>query len=296
VKDEAAAVEAFETHRAHLVAVAYRMLGSVAEAEDVVQEAWLRWDRTERDAVVEPRGYLVRVTTRLALDRLRRLKARREEYTGPWLPEPVATAPDAAAAVETVESVSLALLVVLATLSPLERAVFVLREAFAYSHAEIAEILGRGEPAVRQLARRAREHVEERRPRYDADEATGRRVTERFLAACDGGDLAALLAVLAPDVVLVGDGGDRAIAPRRPVEGADKVGRFLLGIRDKREPGVRVLVASVNGDAGIVIATATGEPIAAIGLGIASDRVRSIYLVANPDKLGGVRVRGADAG
>lgn len=288
--DDVAAVETFEAHRGHLKAVAYRMLGSVAEAEDVVQEAWLRWDRTDRSAVIDARGYLVRVATRLALDRLRRVKTQREQYNGPWLPEPIATLPDAAEAVEVAESVSLALLIVLETLSPLERAVFVLREAFGYSNAEIAGVLSRSEPAVRQLAHRARAHVEARRPRFDADDASHRRVTERFLAACEGGDLASLLAVLAPDVVLVGDGGDKALAPRRPVEGADKVGRFLLGIREKRAPGVRALATLVNGGAGIVVATATGEPIAAIGLGIAGGRVRAIYLVTNPDKLDGVHL------
>jgi RNA polymerase sigma-70 factor (TIGR02957 family) len=290
VSEEAEAADAFEEHRKHLVAVAYRMLGSVAEAEDVVQEAWLRWDRVDRAEITDPRGYLIRIATRLALDRLRRLKARREEYHGPWLPEPVASVPEPAEVVEIAESVSLALLIVLETLSPLERAVFVLRETFAYSYAEIARILGRSEPTVRQVAHRARQHVEERRPRFDTDEETSRQVTERFLAACETGDLGALLGVLAPDVVLVADGGDQARAPRRPILGTDKVSRFLLGSWDKGAANMRVLVTRVNGDPGIVAATDAGDPVGAVVLDVADGLVQSIYMVVNPDKLGGVRV------
>ena len=288
----ATAVAVFAEHRARLVSAAYQMLGSVVEAEDVVQEAWLRWDRVDHGEVTDPRGYLIRITTRLALDRLRGLKVRREAYHGPWLPEPVASAPDPAEAVEIAESVSLALLVVLETLSPLERAVFVLREAFGYSHAEIAAILDRSEPTVRQLAHRARLHVEERRPRFDADEATSRQVTERFLAACANGDLDALLGVLAPDVVLVGDGGDKAKAPRRPILGADKVSRFLLGVWDEGAgaANVRVLVTRVNGDPGIVAATDAGDPVGAVVLDVGDGLVQTIYLVVNPEKLEGVRV------
>ena len=185
---------------------------------------------------------------------------------------------------------SLALLVVLETLSPLERAVFVLREAFGYPNAEIAAILGRSELAVRQLAHRARQHVEERRPRFETDEATIRRVTERFLAACETGDLGALLGVLAPDVVLVGDGGDKAKAPRRPILGADKVARFLLAIWAEPLPGVRVLVGRVNGEPGIVAVTEAGDPVGTVVLGVAGGVVRTIYMVVNPDKLGSVRL------
>jgi RNA polymerase sigma-70 factor, ECF subfamily len=296
VIEEATDEAVFEEHRSHLLSVAYRMLGSVAEAEDVVQEAWLRWDRADRAEVNDPRGYLVRITTRLALDRLRRLKVRREEYNGPWLPEPVASVPDPAEVVEIAESVSLALLIVLETLSPLERAVYVLREAFAYSHAEIARILDRSEPTVRQVAHRARQHVDARRPRFDTDEETSRRVTERFLAACANGDLDALLGVLAPDVVLVGDGGDKAKAPRRPILGSDKVSRFLLAIWDEGAgaANVRVLVTRVNGDPGIV-ATEADDPIGAVVLDVTNGLVQTIYMVVNPDKLGGVRVGSSPA-
>ena len=204
----------FDEHRGLLVSVAYRVLGSITDAEDAVQEAWLRWSNVDHSRVADPRAFLVRVTTRLAIDRLRRAKARRESYVGPWLPEPVLTgrdpsgrdpAEDAAMA----ESVSMAMLVVLETLSPLERAVFVLREAFGMPHSEIADVLGRREEAVRQLARRAREHVRERRTRFYADRGEQRRVTERFLEAATGGDLEGLMAVLSPGVELVADGGGR---------------------------------------------------------------------------------------
>jgi RNA polymerase sigma-70 factor (ECF subfamily) len=282
------------------------MLGQVADAEDVVQEAWLRWARAAPAGVQDARAYLVQVTTRLALDRLRRLKARREAYVGPWLPEPLLAGPrdpgegDPAADAERAESVSLALLVVLETLSPLERAVFVLREAFGLSHAEVATALGRSEAAVRQLARRARDHVRARRPRFDADPDTRRRVTERFLAASTGGDLPALLAVLAPDVTLVGDGGGRARAPRRPAHGAESVARLVLaastpalfelflrsvGADPAAERDVRV--GQVNGGPGIVIAVG-GRPVTVLVLDVVDGAVQRIYLVANPDKLAAV--------
>jgi RNA polymerase sigma-70 factor (ECF subfamily) len=220
----------FDEHRGLLVSVAYRVLGSVSDAEDAVQDAWLRWSGVDHSKIANTRAFLVRVTTRLAIDRLRRAKARRESYVGPWLPEPVLTAPDVAEDVALAESISMAMLVVLETLSPLERAVFVLREAFSMPYTEIAEILGRKEEAVRQLARRAREHVQERRSRFEADQTAQRRVTERFLEATSSGDLETLMRVLAPGVALMADGGGRALAPRRPVRGAEKVARFLLSV------------------------------------------------------------------
>ena len=296
----------FDEHRGLLVSVAYRVLGSITDAEDAVQEAWLRWSNVDHSRVADPRAFLVRVTTRLAIDRLRRAKARRESYVGPWLPEPVLTgrdpsgrdpAEDAAMA----ESVSMAMLVVLETLSPLERAVFVLREAFGMPHSEIADVLGRREEAVRQLARRAREHVRERRTRFDADRGEQRRVTERFLEAATGGDLEGLMAVLSPGVELVADGGGKALAPRRPVYGAEKVARFLVAIVGEEPTDrflesvglgssgeVRVRMAPVNGETGVVI-TVGGEPISALVLDVYDGMVRTIRLVANPEKLAGVR-------
>src|SRR5215210_2014770 len=231
--DESDTTRVFDEHRELLIGVAYRVLGRVSDAEDVVQEAWLRWAKVDPAEVTDPRSFLVRVTTRLAIDRLRRVKARRESYVGPWLPEPVLTRQDPSEDAAMAESVSMAMLVVLETLSPLERAVFVLREAFGMPYAEIADVLGRKEEAVRQLARRARAHVQQRRSRFDADESEQRRVTERFLEAASNGDLEALMEVLSPGVTLVADGGGRALAPRRPLRGADKVARFLVAIVDE---------------------------------------------------------------
>jgi RNA polymerase sigma-70 factor (TIGR02957 family) len=292
----------FDEHRALLISVAYRILGSVIDAEDTVQEAWLRWSGVNPSDVRDPRAFLVRVTTRLAIDRLRRAKTRRESYVGPWLPEPILTGRDVAEDVALAESVSMAMLVVLETLSPLERAVFVLREAFGMPYAEIADILGRKEEAVRQLGRRARDHVQERRSRFDTDESEQHRVTERFLEATSTGDLDALMAVLSPGVTLVADGGGRALAPRRPVRGAEKVARFLLAVATEErmarflrsvgsEPIVadlRVRVAQVNGGPGILVVSGD-KPISALVLDVSEGVIRSIHLVANPEKLAGVR-------
>jgi RNA polymerase sigma-70 factor (TIGR02957 family) len=295
------AARVFGEHRDLLVSVAYRVLGSVTDAEDAVQEAWIRWSGVDYTEVADPRAFLVRVTTRLAIDRLRRAKARRESYVGPWLPEPILTRQDPAEDAAMAESVSMAMLVVLETLSPLERAVFVLREAFGMPHAEIADVLGRKEEAVRQLARRAREHVRERRTRFDADRAEQRRVTERFLEAAAGGDFEALMDVLSPGVTLVADGGGRALAPRRPVRGSERVARFLAAIVGEGptarflnsvglEPSgeMRVHLAQVNGETGVVI-TAGGEPISALVVDVSDGLVQTIRLVANPEKLAGIR-------
>jgi RNA polymerase sigma-70 factor, ECF subfamily len=288
--------EVFEAQRPRLVSVAYRMLGSVAEAEDVVQEAWLRWDRTERSEIVDVRAFLVRVVTRLSIDRLRRLKARRESYVGPWLPEPLLVGEDPSHDVELAESVSMALLVVLEALSPLERAVFVLREVFDYSHAEIGDIIGRNEATVRQLARRARDHVQKGRARYDADQSTRQRVTERFLAACNNGDMNALMAVLAPGVTLYADSGGVVRAPRRPIVGADRVARFFLGIWDvpyAEWAGVpdalpaQIHLVQINDGPGL-LATVGGNPITALTVNVADGVIESINLFANPAKLTGL--------
>ncbi|MDH2428175.1 RNA polymerase sigma factor SigJ [Sphaerisporangium sp. TRM90804] len=290
-------VEIFEEHRRVLAGVAYRILGSVADAEDVVQEAWLRWSRVDAAGVADPRAFLVRVTGRLAIDRLRAVKARREAYVGPWLPEPVSTEADLSEHVELADSVDLALLVVLETLSPLERAVFVLREAFGMPFAEIGEVIGRAEPATRQLARRAREHVRERRPRFDVGRAERREVTERFIQACSEGDLDGLLRLLADDVKLVGDGGGKVRAPLRVLRGAAGVARFLVTIASERgarrflasaglpeSAGYTVEIADVNGGPAVVL-TAEGRAIAMISLVVADGVVRTVYLLANPEKM-----------
>jgi RNA polymerase sigma-70 factor (ECF subfamily) len=281
--------DTFEEHRSVLTGVAYRMTGRVADAEDIVQETWLRWTADRREEVRDPRAYLVRITTRLAINRLRQTQSRRETYVGPWLPEPIATAfgPKALDTEEKAvlaESVSLAVLVVLEALSPLERAVFVLHEAFGFPYGEIAETLGRTDAAVRQLGGRARRHVEERKPRFDVDPAERRDLTERFLAAATGGDLEGLLSLLAPDVRLVGDSGGKSKAPLRVIEGADKVGRFLHGVADKGIADVSFRFAELNGGPALLVLSGSVLD-SVVQLDVADGRVQSLYVVRNPDKL-----------
>ncbi|MFI1003089.1 RNA polymerase sigma-70 factor [Streptomyces galbus] len=283
------ATDVFEEQRPLLMGVAYRMLGRVADAEDVVQDAWLRWSGVDRSTVREPRPYLVRVTTRLAIDRLARIKSRNEAYVGPWLPEPWATdfgdtAPDGAERAVLADTVSLAVLVVLESLSPLERAVFVLREAFGFPFADIAAMLDRSETAVRQLAGRARRHAAERRPRYEVDPALRRELTERFLAAASGGDLDALLELLAPDVRLVGDSGGKAKAPLRVLEGADSVGRFLLGVARKGVEDASYRFLELNGGPALLVLSGD-RPDCVFQLDVADGRIQAVYAVRNPDKL-----------
>ncbi|MFD9098069.1 RNA polymerase sigma-70 factor [Streptomyces collinus] len=282
--------DVFEEHRPFLMGVAYRMLGRVADAEDVVQDAWLRWSGADRAEVREPRGYLVRVTTRLAIDRLRQVKARSEAYVGPWLPEPYVTefgdsVADTAERALLADSVSLAVLVVLESLSPLERAVFVLREAFGYPYAEIAVLLDRGEAAVRQLAGRARRHVEERRPRYDVDPAQRRDLTERFLAAAAGGDLQALMTLLAPEARLVADSGGKAKAPVRVLHSADKVGRFLAAVAARNAADLSVRLVEVNGGPA-VLTLVGGKPDTVFQLDVVDGVITTVYVLRNPDRMG----------
>ncbi|MFF9350372.1 RNA polymerase sigma-70 factor [Streptomyces sp. NPDC014734] len=287
-----AAADVFERHRSVLTGVAYRMLGRIADAEDVVQEAWLRWSSASREDVREPRAYLVRITTRLAVDRLRQVRSQREAYVGPWLPEPLVTdfgpsVPDTVERAVLAESVSMAVLVVLESLSPLERAVFVLREAFGFPYAEIAVTLDRSEAAVRQLAGRARRHVEERKPRFDVDPVRRRDLTDRFLAAAAGGDIEELLATLAPDVRLVGDSGGRAKAPLRVIEGADKVGRFLFAVAHDRTPDLGVRGVELNGGPGVLVLSG-GKPDSVVQVDIRDGLIQCVYIVRNPDKLIGL--------
>ena len=281
----------FTANRSLLVGVAYRLLGSVGDAEDVVQEAWLRWARVDTDTVADPTGFLVRTVSRLALDRLRRIAARRETYVGPWLPEPVLTGNtvDPADEAERASSVSLAMLVVLETLSPLERTVFVLHEAFAYSYGEIGEILDRSPAAVRQLAHRAREHVAARRPRFPADPAARRAATERFLHATLSGDLAALMDLLAPDAALWADGGGKIKAPLRPIHGADKIARFFVAISGEAlAQGNTIEITEVNGAPAAVLVGAAG-PVAVLQVDLDGDgRITDVRMMGNPDKLAGL--------
>ncbi len=281
----------FEAHRDLMFAVAYRMLGTVADAEDAVQDAWLRWSAAPRRDVADPRAYLARVITNTSLNRLRSVRARREAYVGPWLPEPLLTqaGPDSAERAELTESVSLAMLVVLESLTPEERAVFVLREVFGFGYAEIGAALGRSDVSARQLAHRAREHVQARRPRFEVDPGQQREVTRRFLDAAIGGDIDRLMTVLAPDVTLTTDGGGQARAARRAITGAAKVARFVTGISTRPYQGFEVAdmtfaTAEINGAPGVLI-TAGGQVIAAIAWLVAGGRVTAIQFITNPDKL-----------
>jgi RNA polymerase sigma-70 factor (TIGR02957 family) len=274
----------FVTHRSLLFTVAYEMLGSAADAEDVVQETWLRWaDASTRDEVREPRAYLVRIVTRLSLNRLRTLARRREDYIGEWLPEPLLTSPDLADDIELAESVSIAMLTVLETLGPAERAVFVLREVFDVPYDEIAEALDKSAAAVRQIAHRARQHVAARRPRMRVSPTEQRQVVDRFLAALTTGDVQGLMDVLAPDVVLIADSGGIVPAVRRPVHGIKRVATLLSGFSTVA-PSAQVTRLVLNGALAARIDLA-GEPNTAVTFVVEDDRITRIYAIRNPDKL-----------
>lgn len=280
--------EVFAEHRRLLFDVAYRMTGSVADAEDLVQEAWLRWSTVDSDRVGNPRAYLVRTVTNLSLNQLTSARTRRETYVGPWLPEPLLTQPDSSQEAEMAESISMAMLVVLETLSPLERAVFLLHEVFGYSHGEIASIVDKSEVAVRQTATRARAHVAARRPRFDTDARVRLEAAERFREACAGGDLNSLMELLAPDVIAWSDGGGKVSAARRPLVGANNVGRWVMGVLSKPvAQGVQLEVAEINGEPGL-LATFAGQPVGVISFDLAGERIAALRLVVNPDKLTGL--------
>lgn len=276
----------FVSHRSLLFTVAYEMLGSAADAEDVVQEAWLRWADVGGEARVEvrdPRAYLVRIVTRQALNRWRTLRRRREDYVGEWLPEPLLTSPDVAEDVELAESVSFAMLTVLETLGPTERAVFVLREVFDTSYDEIADAVGKTPASVRQIAHRAREHVAARRQRRQVSRAEQTAVVERFLAAVREGDLQGLLDVLAPDVVVVADGGGVVAAAPRPIVGAEKVAAFLSRLA-QLTVDVEMRPMWLNGGPAGRIDLA-GELNTAMSLVVEGGRITRIYAVRNPHKM-----------
>ena len=282
----------FIANRGLLFTVAYEMLGSAADAEDVVQETWLRWDAIGDDGrgdVEHPRAFLVRMVTRKALDRLRANARRREDYVGAWLPEPLLTAPDLAEDAELAESVSLAMLTVLETLTPTERAVFVLREVFDTPYDEIADAVGKSAAAVRQIGHRARDHVAARRPRMDVGRREQQEVVERFLAAVTGGELQALLDVLAPDVVLVADGGGVVQAVVNPVVGAKKVANLLRPF-GRLAPGAQILRVLLNGAAGARIVGTDDGYDTAISFVVEDGRISRIYAVRNPAKLGQIDV------
>jgi RNA polymerase sigma-70 factor (TIGR02957 family) len=281
----AGATDTFVAHRNLLFTVAYEMIGSAADAEDVLQETWLRWAQVDHEEVRDPRAFLVRIATRLALNRLRTVQRQRETYVGPWLPEPLLTTPDVAEDVELADSVSFAMLTVLETLLPAERAVFVLREVFDLPYDDIAAALDRSSAAVRQLAHRARSHVDARQPRIEVSFRERDAVVHRFLEVVHTGDFESLMDVLAPDVVLVTDGGGKTRAALRPILGRDKVLRFMQGVA---EPLVDAELRTVNGAAALCLVGpgADGEVHTIVNFLVEDGLVTGLYVVRNPDKLG----------
>jgi len=274
----------FLAHRNLLFTVAYEMLGSAADAEDVVQETWLRWAEVDRWTVRDPRAYLVRIVTRQALNRMRTMSRRREDYVGEWLPEPLLTSPDVADDVELAESLSIATLTVLETLAPPERAVFVLREVFDVSYDEIAAAVDKSPDAVRQIASRARKHVAARRPRIDVSRTEQEQVLRRFLAAFTTGDLQGLMDVMAPDVVFIPDSGGLVQATRVPVTGAKRLASFLTkGMRRLTET-VEAVPMMLNGGPGAGIEI-DGTLAAAISVDVENGLITRFYVVLNPEKL-----------
>jgi RNA polymerase sigma-70 factor, ECF subfamily len=275
----------FEAERSHLFGIAYRMLGSAAEADDVLQETFIRWSsRAERD-VDSPRGFLTTILVRLCLDQLKSARARREEYVGPWLPEPILdTTPEEQTA--RAESINIAFLVLLERLTPLERAAFLLHEVFDQPFADVAATLGTTEAACRQLAVRARAHVDEGRARFNASTDKKRELLTSFLTACAAGDATALTKILADDVVLRSDGGGRVHAALKPIYGPDRVARFSIGVAKKGAgTGIVLELTTINGDLGALLKDAEGKVTSAVTLSIAGDRITDVWIVNNPEKL-----------
>jgi RNA polymerase sigma-70 factor, ECF subfamily len=280
-------LEAFEDQRSYLFSIAYRLLGSVSDAEDVLQEAFLRWDRAQLDLdeIRSPRAYLATVVVRLCMDELRSARARREVYVGPWLPEPLVTTGRADLTENVVlrESLSFAFLLMLEKLSPLERAVFVLREVFDYDYADIAPIVGKSEANCRQAFHRARQHLAQDTTRFEATREEQEQLTQQFLRAATGGDVQGLLKLLAEDVVAVGDGGGKGPAGLRPIASPDRVVRGFLGNLQKMPPD-GAWIEEVNGQPAIV-ATRDGQPYGVVLLEVRNAQVQVVYSVVNPDKL-----------
>ncbi len=288
-------LEAFTAVRPLLYSIAYRMLGSAMEAEDVVQEAYLRWQGASDTDVRSHRAYLVTVVTRLSINQLRSARVQRETYVGPWLPEPVMNehVPDLSWRVELAESLSMAFLVLLERLSPIERAVFLLHEVFEFEYAEIARVVEKTEANCRQLLARAKKHLGGRRARFEVAPEHAERMLERFNRAASTGDLDGLLALLAEDITLWSDGGGKVVAALNPIHGADSVARFIIGARRKLVPADQaVRRAEVNGQPGVV-AYLGGKPRAAMVFDILGDRIQTIYIIVNPDKLRALPEAGA---
>jgi RNA polymerase sigma-70 factor (ECF subfamily) len=288
IRDEpafASETHIFEQHRPLLFSIAYRMLGSAMDAEDVVQEAYLRWREAQAE-VRSPKAYLSTVVTRLSIDRLRSVRAKREQYVGPWLPEPIATGdtPDVADAPVVEESLSMAFLVLLESLTPVERAVYLLREIFDYDYAEISRVVGKTETNCRQIAHRTRSAVAARRPRFESSQEEQERITKKFVEACADGDMRGLLSLLSEDAVFYSDGGGKVVAARNPVRGSDRVARLLLGLAGKMTREFAVRLAGVNGQPGIIV-YAGDLPDGVFTLEVSEGRIEAVRNVRNPDKL-----------
>ena len=278
--------DTFEAARPRLFGLAYRMLGSRAEAEDILQEAWLRWQQADRGGIESPDAWLVTTTTRLAIDRLRRLKTERAAYVGPWLPEPMATVPPPPdRGVDLAADLSIAFLTLLERLAPEERAAFLLHDVFDVGYGEIASVLGRTESASRQVVHRARERVRGERKRFEATETARRTLLETFMTALEARDEQALLAIFAPDATWTADGGGKVPASPRPIVGAGKIVRLVVGLREKFwAPGRAIALAAINGEPGLWIHD-DGRPVAAVSIDTDGERIVNVYAVVNPEKL-----------
>jgi RNA polymerase sigma-70 factor (ECF subfamily) len=281
----------FDQHRSALFGLAYRMLGSVMDAEDILQEAFLRWQNAPNSEIRSPKAYLITIVTRLCVDQLRRAHVQREEYIGAWLPEPLLQSPendpernDPERLVELDESLSTAFLVLLESLSPLDRAVFLLHEVFNYTFAEIATILDRNPADCRQIGHRARRRLTEDRPRFEVESETVEEVVQQFLSACVGDDVSELLALLAPDVMVTTDSGGKISAIRNTVVGPDRVARLMLGIFRRWSPPLLYRLATVNGQSALV-SYAGEQPVNVITFDVRDSKIQAIYQVVNPDKL-----------
>lgn len=283
-------LETFNTYRSLLFSIAYRMLGTVMEAEDVLQEAYLRWENASAETVDSPKAYLSTVVTRLCIDALRSAQARREVYPGQWLPEPLILEMPGlpfqgpAEQIELGDSLSMAFLILLESLSPDERAVFLLREVFDFEYSEISRIVGKSEDACRQILSRARSRIAAGRPRFDVTPEQRERVTMQFAQTLATGDLGGLLSVLAEDVTSWSDGGGKAASARRPIHGAENVARMLLGLFKKAPPDLITVPALVNGEAGFVNYL-HGQVLSVMALEITGDRITNLRVITNPDKL-----------
>ncbi len=278
--------DTFTPYRAYVFSIAYRMLGSVMDAEDMVQETFLHWRKVDQAGVESPKAYLATIVTRLCIDYLRSARVQRETYVGPWLPEPliIESGPSAEGMTALSDSLSTAFLILLESLTPTERAAFLLREVFAYDYAEVAEIIEKSEANVRQIVRRARQHIQERRPRFEPSSTDQTALLEQFMLACVAGDMSGLMALLAEDVAQYSDGGGKVHAARRPIFGAEKVAQFLLGITRQAPADASVQIGQANGQPALFIFEG-GQLFGVMTMDVVNGRIQNIYSVVNPDKL-----------